>query len=76
MRDEAEDALEFLLRTVTAERAELYRYQGRPTEGNRRRWEAASEAMGAAKYRSRTLLDERRRSLREEMWGSVLKAQP
>lgn len=73
MMDEAESALDFLLRSVSAERTELYRYQRRQTEANRKRWEAASEALGAAKYRARVLLDERRRSASEAIWDAMMK---
>jgi hypothetical protein len=72
MSDDADRALDFLLRSVTAERQELYRYQRRQTETNRRRWEAASEALGAAKYRAREVLEERSRADKEEMWATLM----
>lgn len=61
MTDDAEDALDFLLRSVGAERDALYRYQRKGTEANRQRWESASETLGAAKYRARVLLEQRSR---------------
>jgi len=74
MKDEAEDALDFLLRSMVAERNELYRYQRRQTEKNRQRWENASEALGAAKYRARGVIDDRKRASQEEIWEAVMKA--
>lgn len=65
MSDEAENALDFLLRSVGAERDALYRYQRKGTEANRQRWEAASETLGAAKYRARVLLEQRSRTVGE-----------
>lgn len=67
MSCDVDGALDFLLRSVTSERNELYRYQRRQTEANRQRWEAASEALGAAKYRARCVLDEISRERRESI---------
>lgn len=73
MRDEAEDALDFLLRSMVAERNELYRYQRRQTEKNRQRWENASEALGAAKYRARCVVDDRKKARQDEIWEAMRK---